>query len=102
MQNRTVMVIAHRLSTVVDADVIAVCGQGRVLAAGTHAQLMRTSEVYTNLVRRQLQWGERDDTALVQDSSLQGGSTAVTDDSADLSIKPSVPWNGTQERGEKK
>lgn len=60
MQNRTVIVIAHRLSTVRDADVIAVCGQGRVLDAGPHEYLMKSSEVYMNLVRRQLQWGNRE------------------------------------------
>lgn len=62
MLHRTVVVIAHRLSTVRDADMIAVCGQGRVLAAGTHEELMASSETYCNLVRKQLQWGsERND-----------------------------------------
>ncbi len=58
MQNRTVIVIAHRLSTVRDADVIAVCGEGRVLDSGPHELLMRTSPVYLNLVRKQLPWGD--------------------------------------------
>lgn len=58
MINRTTIVIAHRLSTVRDADVIAMCGKGRVLAAGTHTELMENCEPYKNLVKRQLQIGD--------------------------------------------
>ncbi len=56
MKNRTVIVIAHRLSTVKDADVIAVVSNGSILDQGRHEQLLQTSEVYANLVKRQLSW----------------------------------------------
>lgn len=54
MANRTVIIIAHRLSTVRDADLIAVFGKGRIVDAGRHEDLLRTSKTYANLVRKQL------------------------------------------------
>jgi ABC-type multidrug transport system fused ATPase/permease subunit len=41
MRGRTSFIVAHRLSTIVNADLIVVLDQGRVLEAGNHAQLMR-------------------------------------------------------------
>lgn len=55
MQNRTTIMIAHRLSTVINADRILVLQQGRIVASGTHQQLMGTSELYQQLARLQLQ-----------------------------------------------
>ena len=54
MVNRTVIIIAHRLSTVKDADLIAVFGKGYIIDAGRHEDLLRTSKTYANLVRKQL------------------------------------------------
>ena len=51
---RTVLIVAHRLSTVAGADLIAVLDQGRVVATGTHAELLETSELYGELARHQL------------------------------------------------
>ena len=48
--DRAVVTIAHRLSTVVDADQILVMDQGRVLARGTHEQLLRSNDRYRGLV----------------------------------------------------
>lgn len=50
---RTTFVIAHRLSTVVNADKIVVLGNGRVIECGTHAQLLKRDGYYAGLVRRQ-------------------------------------------------
>ena len=54
MQDRTMFVIAHRLNTIQHADRIVVMDRGRVVAAGQHAELLRTSEAYNNLYERQL------------------------------------------------
>ena len=50
---RTLVVIAHRLSTVRDADRIAVLDSGRVVQIGTHAQLLETSPLYRRMVTAQ-------------------------------------------------
>ncbi|XP_026581393.1 ATP-binding cassette sub-family B member 8, mitochondrial-like, partial [Pseudonaja textilis] len=50
---RTVLVIAHRLSTVKDASVIVVLSKGRVAEAGTHAELLRKGGIYAELFHRQ-------------------------------------------------
>ena len=51
---RTLVVIAHRLATVIDADQIIVMEEGEVAAAGTHDELIATSGLYRDLARRQL------------------------------------------------
>lgn len=53
-KGRTVLTIAHRLSTVVGADQIILMHEGRVAAVGTHAALLRTSKLYAALVALQL------------------------------------------------
>lgn len=53
MQDRTSLVIAHRLSTVQDADLIVVMDNGSVLATGTHEKLLADNPVYQALAMRQ-------------------------------------------------
>lgn len=57
-ENRTVVVIAHRLSTVKRADQIVVLEEGRVAEIGTHDELIEHSGRYFSLVENQLQLGE--------------------------------------------
>ena len=48
-KGRTVIAIAHRLSTILGSDMIVVMDQGRIVATGTHAELLLSSEHYGNL-----------------------------------------------------
>lgn len=56
MQGRTSIVIAHRLATVVHADRLLVFQEGRLVASGTHAALMESSDLYRHLAA--LQFGQ--------------------------------------------
>ncbi len=56
-KGRTVVVVAHRLSTVCDADHIVVLDAGRVVETGTHAELIALRGAYYNLVKNQLELG---------------------------------------------
>jgi ATP-binding cassette subfamily B protein len=53
-KNRTMIVIAHRLSTVVDSDQIIVIENGKVLGAGTHKQLLKSVPLYKELAATQM------------------------------------------------
>lgn len=53
-ENRTLIVIAHRLSTVVDSDQIIVLDHGRVVGVGTHSELVRSTPLYKELAKHQL------------------------------------------------
>ena len=56
-RDRTTLVIAHRLSTVRDADAIVVLEDGRVVEIGRHAELLARGDLYAHLVSRQLGGG---------------------------------------------
>ncbi|MDP1788904.1 MAG: ABC transporter ATP-binding protein, partial [Rhodoglobus sp.] len=53
-ENRTLIVIAHRLSTVVDSDRIIVLDHGRVVGTGTHSELVKSTPLYKELAKHQL------------------------------------------------
>jgi ATP-binding cassette subfamily B protein len=53
-ENRTLIVIAHRLSTVVDSDQIVVLDHGVVVGSGTHSELVKSTPLYRDLAKHQL------------------------------------------------
>ncbi|WP_432736194.1 ABC transporter ATP-binding protein [Maridesulfovibrio sp. FT414] len=55
MKDRTSIVIAHRLSTVLSADVIVVMEKGKIVSKGTHKELLETSPLYQKLYNMQFQ-----------------------------------------------
>ncbi|WP_292814925.1 hypothetical protein [Microbacterium sp.] len=58
MQGRTTLVIAHRLATVKNADRIAVMDQGKLVAVGTHQQLIASNPLYARLAALQFSDGD--------------------------------------------
>lgn len=55
MKGRTTIVIAHRLSTVIDADQLLFIENGRITGRGTHAELLNSHELYRKFAEQQLQ-----------------------------------------------
>jgi ABC-type multidrug transport system fused ATPase/permease subunit len=53
-EHRTLIVIAHRLSTVVDSDQIVVLDHGKVVGVGTHSELVKSTPLYKDLAKHQL------------------------------------------------
>ena len=53
-EDRTLIVIAHRLSTVVDSDRIVVLDHGQVVGQGTHSELVVSTPLYRDLAKHQL------------------------------------------------
>ena len=49
VNDHTIVIVAHRLSTIMDADVIHVVDGGKVIATGTHKQLLNSCKIYRNL-----------------------------------------------------
>ncbi len=53
-QGRTTIIIAHRLSTVMDADIIFVVAEGKIVGQGTHAELEKKNKEYQKLIKNQI------------------------------------------------
>jgi subfamily B ATP-binding cassette protein MsbA len=75
MQGRTTLVIAHRLSTVVDADVIYVIEAGRVAEQGTHAELLARGGSYARLYS--LQFAEEDEASAAATARGSAAAAAI-------------------------
>ncbi|MFQ5809026.1 MAG: ABC transporter ATP-binding protein [Armatimonadota bacterium] len=75
LEGRTALVIAHRLSTVVNADRIIVLDEGRIVAEGSHEELLERSQLYRELY--EMQFVELEDTvALAELARRQWGRTS--------------------------
>ena len=61
MKNRTTLVIAHRLSTVINADTIYVIDSGKIAESGTHFELLKNEGVYSRLYTQQFAEQEKND-----------------------------------------
>ena len=57
-KGRTVVIVAHRLSTVKNADNILVLEMGEIIEEGSHIELCRKKGYYYNLIKNQLELGE--------------------------------------------
>ena len=49
VKDHTIVIVAHRLSTIVDADIIYVVDKGKIVDSGTHKELLNKSKIYKNL-----------------------------------------------------
>ena len=56
-KNKTTIVIAHRLSTILNSEKIFVLDRGKLIAEGTHTELLNNSSVYKNFYDKQIRKG---------------------------------------------
>lgn len=72
LKGHTVVVVAHRLSTIENADKIIVIDHGQIVEQGNHKELLKKNGLYAYLVRKQMKSGEQDTDSIV---SKSGAST---------------------------
>ena len=53
VKDHTVVIVAHRLSTIMDSDVIHIVDKGKVVATGTHEELLKSNEMYKKLYKKE-------------------------------------------------
>lgn len=72
MQGRTVILIAHRMSTVVNSDIIVVVENGKVAQAGSHNELLEGSKFYSSMFSmHNMEAGENEDTREIGTRQVQ-------------------------------
>jgi ATP-binding cassette, subfamily B, bacterial MsbA len=77
MRGRTVLMIAHRLSTVKKADLICVLDQGRIVEIGRHEELVAKGGLYTRLHRTQFGIDGGYSEAELEDASVEDVSVVT-------------------------
>jgi ATP-binding cassette subfamily B (MDR/TAP) protein 1 len=82
MQDRTTIIIAHRLSTVRNADVICVMMDGKIVEQGTHDQLIVLNGVYSNLVSKQL--ASNEEKILKKESKMKESQAKMSQSNASI------------------
>ena len=65
MKNRTTLIIAHRLATVIHADLIVLMDQGKIVATGTHKELLSSSNLYQRLCELQFEQADLEKNEIV-------------------------------------
>jgi len=74
IQDASIIIVAQRISTILDADNIIVMNEGRIVGQGTHAELMQTCDVYREIVQSQLDASEIEKTlTLSKKFATEGG-----------------------------
>ena len=68
MQGRTTLIVAHRLSTISLADRIVLLDQGRIVADGTHAELLATTPLYSEVLAQVAREEDQDTTGTGADA----------------------------------
>ena len=86
-QNRTTLVIAHRLSTVIHADTILVMDKGQIVERGTHLSLMNAGGLYAGLWARQR---EAEEARRKLAEIVEEGALTVSDAALDPALAPKL------------
>ncbi|WP_314423256.1 ABC transporter ATP-binding protein [uncultured Microbacterium sp.] len=90
-KGRTTLTIAHRLSTVIGADIIHVIEAGQIVESGTHAQLLAQDGLYAELAAQQVAASRVIETEAVIEEAVTGGvAAALTDRRADRAPRDSA------------